>query len=97
MSFRKRKIMLRGRVRQLVWPAHLVPWVLEIELQGCLHQRMREADFGTVDGAIAGGFDEGEDFGVLRVTDKAIDSILRNDGISIVCSPYDTLGPLAYL
>lgn len=37
---------------------------------------MREADFGAVDGAIAGCFEEGEDFGVLRVTDELIDSVL---------------------
>lgn len=39
---------------------------------------MREADFGTVDGAIAGCFDEGEYFGVLRVADEPIDSILHS-------------------
>jgi len=34
---------------------------------GCIHQRMWKADFGSVDGAVAGGFDEGEVFGVLGV------------------------------
>lgn len=27
----------------------------------CLHQSMGEADFGTIDGAISGGFDDGEE------------------------------------
>ena len=35
--------------------------------RGCLHQRVRKAHFGTVDGTIAGCFDESEIFGVLRV------------------------------
>lgn len=45
---------------------------------------MRESDFGPVDGTIAGCFDEGEDFGVMGVTDEPIDSMLRSDGIRTV-------------
>lgn len=56
---------------------------------------MREADFGTVDGAIAGCFDEGEDFGVMRVTDEPIDSLLRIERISN--APYCTLSSLRTL
>lgn len=55
---------------------------------------MREADFGTVDGAIAGCFEEGEDFGVMRVTDEPIDSLLHIERISNAL--YCTLSFAAY-
>ena len=99
VSLRKRKIMLRGRCLSACWLGFWVPWCLLVDLPdgGLLHQRMREADFGTVDGAIAGCFDEGEDFGVLRVTDESIDSILRVCRISIVRLLCGTIGTLAYL
>jgi len=41
-----------------------------------LHQGVREANFGSVDGAIAGCFDEGKIVGILRVEDDAIESLL---------------------
>lgn len=36
-------------------------------------QRMREADFGSVDGAIAGGFDDGEERGEVGVQNDRFD------------------------
>ena len=42
-----------------------------------LHQGMREADFGTVDGAIAGGFDDGKKAGILGIKNDSIDYRLR--------------------
>ncbi len=43
----------------------------------CLHEGVREADFGSVNGAIAGGFEEGEVVGVLGVQDDAVDVLLQ--------------------
>ncbi len=41
-----------------------------------LHKCVRKANFSSVDGAIAGCFDESEVVGVLRVQDYAIESLL---------------------
>lgn len=41
-----------------------------------LHQCMREADFGTIDGAIAGGFDDGKERGKIRVQYYAVHKVL---------------------
>ena len=48
---------------------------------------MREPDFSTIDGAVAGCFDNGKDIGILRVEYKTVDRILcgisiRSDGIN---------------
>jgi len=42
-----------------------------------LHEGVREADFGSVDGAIAGGFEEGEVVGIFGVQDDAVDVLLQ--------------------
>lgn len=76
--------MLRGRFCQLVDLQTGLLGPPRSSFRECLHQRVREADFGPVHGAIAGCFDEGEDFGVMGVTDEPIDSMLRSDGISTV-------------
>ena len=41
-----------------------------------LHKGMREPDFGSVDGTIAGRFDEGQVIGISGIEDDAIDSLL---------------------
>ena len=41
-----------------------------------LHKGMRESDFGSVDGTIAGCFDEGQIVGILGIEDDVIDSLL---------------------
>lgn len=41
-----------------------------------LHKCVRKANFSSVDGAIAGCFDESEVVGVLRIQDYAIESLL---------------------
>lgn len=42
----------------------------------CLHESMWKADLGPVNGAIAGGLDECEEFGVAGVEHEAIDGFL---------------------
>ena len=41
-----------------------------------LHKGMREPNFGSVDGTIAGRFDEGQVIGISGIEDDAIDSLL---------------------
>lgn len=50
---------------------------------GCIHQRMWEAHFGSVDGAIAGCFHEGEVFGVLGVEYYVVHCILESSDLSV--------------
>lgn len=45
-------------------------------------QGVGKADFGSVDGAIAGAFDDGEDVMVARVEDDAFDCSLYARGCS---------------
>ena len=45
---------------------------------------MRKADFGSVDGAIAGGFDDGEIVGVLGVENYAVDSFLGDGQMAVL-------------
>lgn len=42
----------------------------------CVHQGMGEADFGTVNSAIARGFHDGEQVGIFRIKHYLIKSFL---------------------
>lgn len=49
----------------------------------CIHQRVRKANFGSVDGAIAGGLCDSEDVVVLGVEDDALGGGLRREQSTI--------------
>lgn len=51
-----------------------------------IHQSMRESDFGTIHGAISGGFEDGEGFCVLGVEEEGGYCILERgaEGVSLV-------------
>lgn len=44
-----------------------------------LHQSMGEADFGTVNGTIAGRFDDGKERRQVRVEYYRVDEVLASD------------------
>ena len=54
----------------------MTSWVNEGLVSGDVHESVREADFCAVDGAIAGGFDEGEVRRVVRVEEDGIEVFL---------------------
>lgn len=43
----------------------------------CVHECMREADFGAVDSAIAGGLEDGEEIVVARIENDALNGRLQ--------------------
>ena len=64
----------RKRNTMLVAVSYQYPYYEEPELG--IHERMRKADFGTVDGAIAGCFDYCKETGVLWIEYYVTDRIL---------------------
>ncbi len=49
---------------------------------GSIHERVREAHFGSIDGAISGGLDDSEQVVIFRVEDDALGSGLRRKTIN---------------
>jgi hypothetical protein len=69
---RKRKIMLRGQSQ------HVIASIRGERFRGgcSVHQGVRKADFGTVDGAVARRLDDGEDVCISRIEHDVIQCIL---------------------